>query len=227
MGWHTWTKLGVLALGVALAQSAWAANPDPFEHATKTVNETAARPPGSQQVAGRIASELNAACACTRFSDESVAQQRAQTGWGWGEVLIANRLALAISRQSNTTFATALGQVTTARQTMGWGAIAKANDLNLGRLVSDVTKSANAVASTASGLGKGQGSTAKGGPGPHGGGQGVAASGRGGGPAGGGEHGGGGHGSGGGPRVGTRVTVAARGRAAARVVGAVGGGGKK
>ena len=199
MGWHTWTKLGVLVLGVALAQSAWGANPDPFEHATTTVNETATRPPGSQQVAGRIASELNAACACTRFSDESVAQQRAQTGWGWDEVLIANRLALAISRQSNTTFATALSEVTTARQTMGWGAIAKANDLNLGRVVSDVTKSANAVASPASGLGKGQGSTAKGGPGPHGGGQGVATSGRGGGPPGGGEYGGGGHGSGGGP----------------------------
>ena len=200
MGGHPWTKLWVLALGVSLAQSAWGANPDPFEHATKTVNETAARLPGPQPVAGRIASELNAACACTRFSDESVAQQRARTGWGWGEVLIANRLALAISRQSNTTFATALGQVTTARQTMGWGAIAKANDLNLGRLVSDVTKSANAVASTASGFGKGQGSAAKGGPGPHGGGgQGVTASERGGGPAGGGEHGGGGHGSGGGP----------------------------
>ena len=41
--------------------------------------------------------------------------------------------------KSNTTFATALGQVTTARQTMGWGAIAKANQPNLGRLVSDVT----------------------------------------------------------------------------------------
>src|SRR4026208_39129 len=82
MGWHTWTKLWVLALGVSLAQSAWGANPDPFEHATKTVNETAARLPGPQPVAGRIASELNGACACTRFSDESVAQQRGRTGWG-------------------------------------------------------------------------------------------------------------------------------------------------
>lgn len=223
MGWRAWTRFGIFALGLALAESAGAANEDPFEQAAKSVNETAARPPGSQRVAGRIASELNATCACARFSDKSVTQQRAQTGWGWGEVLIANRLALAISRRSNTSFTTALGQVTTARQTTGWGAIAKANDLNLGQLQRDVAKSANAVATTASGHGKGQDGVAKAGPGQHGGGQGVAASGRSGGFAGGGDHGGGHASSGGGGHGGNEGHGAGAGSGG----GSGGGGGGK
>src|SRR5262245_46480189 len=187
MTYRVWIGLGLLGLGASIGAPAWGADQDQFDKAAKTVNDAALTSGGAQQVAGKIASELNAACACTTFSGASVTAQRAQTGWGWGETLIANRLALAISQQSNVPFATALGQVTTARQTTGWGAIARANNLNVGQLASGVTKSANAVATAASNPGKGQG-TGKGGT-AQGHGAGVAA-GHAGGAAGGGPGGG-------------------------------------
>src|SRR4029077_19746078 len=108
-----WIGVGLLGLGVLVSGPAWGADPDPFEKPTTTVNNAATTSAGSQQVAAKIASELNAACKCTTYSASSVSAQRTKTGWGWGEVLIADRLALAISQQSKVSFSTALGQVTT------------------------------------------------------------------------------------------------------------------
>ena len=206
-----WLGIGVLGLMASIGAPARGADRDPFDKAATTVNDAASTPAGTQQVAGKIAGELNAACACSTFSSESVSAQRAQTGWGWGEVLIADRLALAISQQSKISFDTALGQVTAARaKSAGWGSIAKSNNLSVGQLVSGVTKSADAVASAASSAGKGQGrgNSAKAGVGQSdgnpgvgvGGGHGAAAAaeGQGGGHGGGGQGGSGGGGAGGG-----------------------------
>lgn len=210
--------VGLISFGGSVSSLAWGAD-DPFENPATTVNSAATTSAGSQQVAGKIASELNTACSCTTFSASSVSAQRTKTGWGWGEVLIADRLALAISQQSNVTFAAALGQVTTSRQQgMGWGAIANAQGLNLGKLVSSVKQSANAVANAgkaadpaAKGQGQGAGAGAGhggggagggqgggGGAGHGGGGGGQGSGGAGGGGAGGGGGGGGGGGAGGG-----------------------------
>jgi hypothetical protein len=168
------------------------------------VNSAATTSAGSQQVAAKIASELNAACKCATYSASSVTAQRAKTGWGWGEVLIADRLALAISQQAKIPLSTAQGQVTTARQQgMGWGAIAHTNGLNLGSLVSSVEKSANAVANAGkagdnAAKGQSHGSVAASG-GQSNSGQGAGAgAGHGGAGAGGGQGGGGGGGHGGG-----------------------------
>src|SRR5262249_44864606 len=67
----------------------------------------------------------------------------------WGEVLIANNLAQALSTKLGINLTKATAMVTHDRQQgMGWGQIAHANGLNLGGLVSRVEKSANAVAAT-------------------------------------------------------------------------------
>lgn len=200
MRFHVWLGIGLLGLGVFIGVPAWGADKDPFEKAANTVNSAATTSAGSQQAAGKIANELNTACACSDFSPSSVTDQRAQTGWGWGEILIGDRLALAISQQSQVSFATALSQVTTARQQgMGWGAIAHANDLNVGKLVSDSVKSANAVAAAENKGAKGESQASFSGVG-HGGGKGAGlGAGAGGGAGhGGGEGQGGGAGGGGG-----------------------------
>jgi hypothetical protein len=209
-----WLGIGLLGLMASIGAPGWGEDRDPFDKAATTVNDAAATPAGAQQVAGKIATELNTTCACSTFSAESVSAQRAQTGLGWGELLIADRLALAISRQSKVSFNTALGQVMAARQQpagqqpAGWGAIAKANNLNVGQLVGGVTKSADAVANAGNNAGKGQGlgNAAKAGTGGSdsnpgvGAGHGAAGAGEGpgGGHGGGGQSGGGGNGGGGG-----------------------------
>jgi hypothetical protein len=227
-----WIGVGLLGLGVLVSGPAWGADPDPFEKPTTTVNNAATTSAGSQQVAAKIASELNAACKCTTYSASSVSAQRTKTGWGWGEVLIADRLALAISQQSKVSFSTALGQVTTARQQgTGWGAIAHTNGLNLGSLVSSVEKSANAVANAGkagdnAAKGQSHGSVAaSGGQGNSGQGAGAAA-GHGGAGAGGGQGGGGGAGQGGGGGGGGHGGGGGNGGGGGGGGGA-GGGGKK
>ncbi len=199
---RVWIDVGLLGLVASVGAPVWAADHDPFDKAATTVNSAATTSAGSQQVATKIARELNAVCTCTTYSASSVTAQRAQTGWGWGEVLIADRLALAISQQSKIPLSTALGQVTTARQQgMGWGAIAHANGLSLGSLVSGVEKSANAVANAGKAAdnaakGQSQGSVAASGAGQGNSAQGAGA---GAGPGGAGASGGqGGGGSGGG-----------------------------
>ena len=153
-----WLGIGLLGLTASIGAPARGEDHDPFDKAATTVNGAASTPAGARQVAGKIAGELNTACACSTFSSESVSAQRARTGWGWGEVLVADRLALAISQQSKISFDTALGQVTAARgQPAGWGAIAKANNLNVGQLVSGITKSADAVAGAGHNVDKSQG----------------------------------------------------------------------
>ena len=223
---RVWMGVGLLGLGAGVSTPALGADHDQFEKAAATVNSAATTSAGSQHVAAKIASELNATCKCTTYSASSVTAQRAQMGWGWGEILIADRLALAISQQSKIPLSTAMGQVTTARQQgTGWGAIAHANGLNLGSLVSGLEKSANAVANAGkagdnAAKGQKQGSVAA-----AGGGQSNSGAGAGGGTghgsagAGGGQGGGGGAGQGGGGGGG--------GQGCGGGGGAAGGGGKK
>jgi hypothetical protein len=150
--WIVVTWLGAAVLMASPAAS-WAADPDPdgdLARAAEVINDTAQTAAGQQQVAGRVAQELNTSCHCSAFSATSVSAQHAQTGWGWGEVLIADSLALALSQKTGVPFNAALAQVTSARQQgAGWGAIAKAHDLKVGPVVSDVQKSAKAVETSA------------------------------------------------------------------------------
>jgi hypothetical protein len=207
-----WLGIGLIALGAWMGSPAWGADsPDPLEKSAATVNGAATTSAGGQQMAGQIAKELNTSCHCSSFSTASVTAQRAQTGWGWGEILIADRLAQAVSKQSNVSFATALAEVTASRQQgRGWGEIAHSRGVNLGDLVSSVEKSANAVAaagknadksargapSASGGPDSGPGSSGEGHGGGKGGGGGGGGNGGTGGDGGGGGNGGGGGGGG-------------------------------
>jgi hypothetical protein len=142
-----------LVLGVAPGQSSESSNLDQHAQAVDRASKNA----GSQHVAGRLASELNDSWgrAPGPYSAESLATQREQTGWGWGGVMIGNRLAqhVAESRMAaNPTLtpaealAQSLAAVTAARQAhTGWGVIAQENGVKLGALVSSVKQSTESV----------------------------------------------------------------------------------
>jgi hypothetical protein len=166
----SWVGIGLVTLAAWTGSAAWGADDDPLEKSAASVNATAASA-GSQQVGARLASELNAACNCTGYTAAKLTAQRTQNGWGWGEVLIANELAQALSLKLGISLTKATAIITQDRQQdMGWGQIAHANGLNLGRLVSGVERSANAVAAankTAQGNAgnSSSGGTSSGGPG--------------------------------------------------------------
>ena len=187
----SWVGVGLVILAAWTGSPAWGVDNDPLEKSAASVNAAAASAE-SQQVAARLASELNASCKCTAYTAANLTAQRTQNSWGWGEVLIANELAQALSLKLGISLTKATTMVTQDRQQdMGWGQIAHANGLNLGRLVSGVERSANAVAAankTAQGNAgnSSSGGTSSGGPGAShnsgsgGGGQGGGSQGKGG-----------------------------------------------
>ena len=142
-----------LVLGVAPGRAADSANLDQHAQAVDRASTNA----GSQNVAGRLASELNDSWGRTPgpYTAESLATQRAQTGWGWGGVLIGNRLAQHVAESrlaANPTLtpaealAQSLAAVTAARQARtGWGVIAQENGVKVGALVSSVKQSTESV----------------------------------------------------------------------------------
>jgi hypothetical protein len=150
--------MGLILVVAAASRAAPATGGEPAEAAldrhARAIDGAAQTPSGQAKVASRVAQDLNATCRCGSYSPASVQAQRAQNGWGWGEVVIANRMAQALVPgilRANPTLtpaqalARATAQVTTARSGTGWGAMAKANGLKVGDLVSSVEKSARAV----------------------------------------------------------------------------------
>jgi hypothetical protein len=128
-----------------------------LDGAARRIDGSAPPPAGQTRVAGRIAEELNATwgLAPRPYSTASVTRQRTRNGWGWGEVVIANRLAQELARTllaANPTLSTAqafrqaTAQITAARQQgMGWGAIANANGMKVGAVLRDVEHTAKAL----------------------------------------------------------------------------------
>ncbi len=172
MGRRARVILIALAAAAALGPAAGPARADDaaaLDHDRRDVDRAAASL-GSSTVAERLAAELNAAWGRTPapYSAESLTAQRAATGWGWGEVVIGNRLAQQIAESlmaANPSLtpaqalAQALAQVTAARQARtGWGVIAQQNGLKLGPLVSDVRRAATTLGAGA----KGSAASAKG-----------------------------------------------------------------
>src|SRR5262249_2725111 len=93
-----WVGIGLLTVGTWMASPAWGSDtPDPLERSAANVSAAATTSTGSQQVAARMARELNTTCKCTTYTAATLTAQRTQNNWGWGEVLIANNLAQALS----------------------------------------------------------------------------------------------------------------------------------
>ena len=138
-----WIVFGIVAAVMApalLAAAAWAAEDAATlnQHIT-AINRTARTPEGRQVVAQRLSRDLG-------ISTQTLQTQREQTGLGWGEILIANR----ISQQTGLTFNRVVSEF---RGGKCWGEIARRHDLNLGQLVRDVRASRAAVQTSAPGTG--------------------------------------------------------------------------
>jgi len=185
-----WVGIGLVTLGAWAGSSAWGAGaPDPPEKPAATTSA------GAQQAAARMAAELNAECKCTAYTAASLTAQRTQNGWGWGEVLIANELAQALSQKVGISLTKATAMVAQDRQHgMGWGQIAQANGLDLATAVAGPNRAPPGTAGGSSSGGPGVGHNNRSGDGGQsgrggqgkGGGDGHAGGGGGGGGAGGG-----------------------------------------
>jgi len=119
------------------------------------IDHAATTPPGQGRVAERIAGELNQSWGRSPgpYSAASILSQRAQNSWGFGETLIADRLAQLIANRllaqpGNTltpaqALAQATAQVTAERQQhMGFGRIARVNGVTVGGLMGSLEKTA-------------------------------------------------------------------------------------
>src|SRR5262249_18293443 len=95
------------------------------------IERTAEEPDGERVVLGHLSRKLN-------MSAETLRAQRAQTGLGWGDVFIANRLAL----ETQTPFETLVAEM---RGGQDWESIARAHGADLTRLESDMRASEEAM----------------------------------------------------------------------------------
>ena len=153
--WKFVVVLAVSGLGT-LASPSWGAEPDArLAKAEAKVDATAATPVGSQEVAADLARELNKSCKCTAYSAASLTAQQAQTGWSWGEILTADRMAQAVGKKTGMPLANATALVVSQRQQgLSWGQIAQADGVKLGKVAKDVDKLAKAFEKSVEKTGK-------------------------------------------------------------------------
>jgi len=128
------------------------------------IERTAEEPDGERVVLGHLSRKLN-------MSAETLRAQRAQTGLGWGDLFIANRLAL----ETQAPFETLVAEM---RGGQSWENVARAHGGDLARLETDIRASEEAVeqrsedksphAITVPGSGKGHGRAGGGGRSRHG-----------------------------------------------------------
>src|SRR5574341_1267800 len=142
----------LLVIGIVLtAAPAWAADGSAMlDKHVRAINRTARTSEGQQVVVQRLSQELG-------IPAQTLQAQRQQTGLGWGEILIANRL----SQKTGTSFDQIVSEF---RSGKGWGAIAREHDLKLGKLVSEVSTTHRAIRTSIQASGRGA---------SHGGGSGI------------------------------------------------------
>ena len=79
----------LIVLAVALGTGpAWSADPPSLEERAAAIERVSKEPDGDRVVVGHISRKLG-------IPVETLRTQRTQTGFGWGELLIANRLSSA------------------------------------------------------------------------------------------------------------------------------------
>jgi len=148
---RTHRSIMAAALAITLGvwtSPAWGSEPDAkLAKDEARVDAAAATPVGAQQVAADLARDLNKDCKCTAFSAASITAQHSQTGLGWGELLVADRLAIAVSKKTGMPLAAAEAQVIGQRQQgLGWGQIAHADGVKIHGVVKDVDKASKEFA---------------------------------------------------------------------------------
>lgn len=141
------SRLILLSLASALAILAvapwWSAESGAaLDDQAAAVNRSARTPEGERVVADRLSRDLG-------IPATTLEAQRQQTKLGWGELLIANRLA-------QTTGLTFDKVVSEFRSGKGWGQMAGEHNVNLGKLVSEVRESRQAAENDARQAGRGR-----------------------------------------------------------------------
>jgi hypothetical protein len=122
----------LIALAVVLATGrAWSAGPPTLEDRAVAIARASKAPDGERVVAGHISREL-------RIPVETLRAQLTQTGLGWGELLIATRLA----RETRLTLDQVVGEF---RSGKAWEEIARDHKADLDRLMRDVQRSQEMV----------------------------------------------------------------------------------
>jgi hypothetical protein len=145
--------------GATTTQSPADAAPPTLADRAAAIERTAGEPDGERVVLGHLSRKLS-------MSAETLRAQRAQTGLGWGDLLIANRLAL----ETHVSFETLIAEM---RGGQDWESVARAHGADLERLQIDTRASEEAVeqrsddkaphATTVPGSGKGHGRAGGGG----------------------------------------------------------------
>lgn len=122
----------MIALVVVLGTGpVWAAEPPTLEERAGAIERASQAPDGERVVVGHISRELGVPVATLRT-------QRAQTGLGWGEILIAHRL----SRGTGLTFDQVVAEF---RNGKSWGDIARDRKIDVGKLASEVQQSQQVI----------------------------------------------------------------------------------
>ncbi len=134
----------LVLVGVVLAAApAWGAEgPATLDKHVTAINRTARTPEGQQVVVQRLSQELG-------IPTKTLWDQRQRTGFGWGQILIANRIA----QRTGMTFDQVVSEF---RGGKGFGVIARERDLNVGKLVSEVKASDAAIRASVSSAGHGR-----------------------------------------------------------------------
>ena len=118
-----------LFLGIGLT---WGAAPPTLEELAAAIERVRTGPDGERVVVGHISRKL-------AVSVEALRAQHAQTGLGWGELLIANLLL------SKTTKLTVDHVVAEFRGGKGWADIAHHHNVSLDQLIEEVQQSQQAM----------------------------------------------------------------------------------
>ena len=127
---YTASSLMGLALFFAIGLT-WGAAPPTLEELAAAIERVRTGPDGERVVVGHISRKL-------AVSVETLRAQHAQTGLGWGELLIANLL-------SKTTKLTVDHVVAEFRSGKGWADIAHHHNVSLDQLIEDVQQSQQAM----------------------------------------------------------------------------------
>ncbi len=119
-----------MLIALAMGGPAWGAEPTLAERAA-AIERVSTQSDGARVVIGHLSRTLH-------IPSDTLQTQRTQTGLGWGELLIANRL----SGDKGLTFDQVVAEF---RSGKSWEAIARDHKVNLDKLTSDVQRSQEIV----------------------------------------------------------------------------------
>ncbi len=120
-----------VVVSVLNASIVWSADPSTLEERAEAIERAAREPDGDRVVVGHLSRTL-------RISVATLREERARTGLGWGELMIAHRLATMTKRPMDEI-------VADFRAGKGWSEIARAGDADLGRLSADIKRTQEVV----------------------------------------------------------------------------------